>query len=241
MKKYLVMLMCGVVLLAGCGSSKQSDKTPTTPTAPDVKEADLIQFSEVKSGDTLAVMETNKGVITIRLFPELAPKAVENFTTHAKDGYFDNVSFHRVIKDFMIQGGDPEGSGRGGESIWGKPFEDEFNDQLYNFRGAISMANAGPNTNGSQFFIVQQKDGSQYSDDVFKQMDTKYGYTHADLVKKKYQEVGGTPHLDHKHTVFGQVVEGMDIVDAIALTEVDNQDKPIEDVVISNITIKQAE
>ena len=114
-------------------------------------------------GEKVAVIKTDKGDIKVRLFPEEAPKAVENFVTHAENGYYDGLIFHRVIKDFMIQGGDPKGTGTGGESIWGKPFADEFSSELHNFRGALSMANAGPNTNGSQFFIVQ---ADSVSDDL---------------------------------------------------------------------------
>lgn len=113
---------------------------------------------------TSATIHTNMGDITVELYPEEAPKAVENFVTHAKDGYYDGIIFHRVIQNFMIQGGDPTGTGRGGESIWKKPFEDEFSKNRSNVRGAISMANAGPNTNGSQFFIVQRD--STYLDGV---------------------------------------------------------------------------
>ena len=117
----------------------------------------LKQFTAVKEGETVATMKTNMGDIKIKFFKEDAPKAVENFLTHAKNGYYDGLIFHRVIKDFMIQGGDPNGTGTGGESIWGHPFEDEFTPELHNFRGALCMANAGPSTNGSQFFIVQAK------------------------------------------------------------------------------------
>lgn len=233
MKKIVVMFACGLLLLTGCGSN--NSKTSSN----DTTEADWIQFSEVKAGEPLAVMETSMGNITIRLFPEQAPKAVENFTTHAKEGYYDNLIFHRVIPEFMIQGGDPKGNGTGGESIWGKAFEDEFSTSLYNFRGALSMANAGPNTNGSQFFIVQQSDGSQNSDKAFQQFDKQTGFTHSDAVKAKYQEVGGTPYLDQVHTVFGQVIEGMDVVDAIANVKATN-DKPVEDVIIKTITITEA-
>ena len=121
-----------------------------------------LQLEAVKAGDTLAVMHTNMGDVEIKLFPEHAPKTVENFTTHAKNGYYNGLIFHRVIKDFMIQGGDPTGTGMGGESIWGNSFEDEFTPKLHNLRGALCMANAGPNTNGSQFFIVQSD--SKYLD-----------------------------------------------------------------------------
>lgn len=105
-----------------------------------------------------AVIKTNMGDMTFELNETAAPKAVENFSTHAKNGYYDGLIFHRIIKDFMIQGGDPTGTGCGGESIWGKAFEDEFSLDARNYYGALSMANSGPNTNGSQFFIVQAKD-----------------------------------------------------------------------------------
>ena len=113
------------------------------------------QLSMPEKGDMIAIMTTNRGTIKFRLFPQQCPKTVENFTTHAKNGYYEGIIFHRVINNFMIQGGDPTGTGRGGESIWGDSFEDEFDLGLHNVRGALSMANAGPNTNGSQFFIVQ--------------------------------------------------------------------------------------
>ena len=118
----------------------------------------MYQFEKPAKDAEVIVMKTSKGTIKMRLFPEKAPKTVENFVTHAKEGYYDGLTFHRVINGFMIQGGDPLGNGTGGESIWGKPFEDEFDVELRNFRGALSMANAGPSTNGSQFFIVQAND-----------------------------------------------------------------------------------
>ena len=107
------------------------------------------QLNAPVAGDMIATVKTNMGEIKIKLFPEYAPKAVENFTTHAKNGYYDGLIFHRVINDFMIQGGDPNGTGTGGQSIWGHSFEDEFTGELHNLRGALCMANAGPNTNGS--------------------------------------------------------------------------------------------
>lgn len=187
--------------------------------------------AEVLEGEKLVEMVTTLGNIKIKLFPEQAPKTVENFLTHSENGYYEGVIFHRVIKDFMIQGGDPEGTGRGGESIWGAPFADEFSDQLFNMRGALSMANAGPGTNGSQFFIVQN---SQADPSMKEQMENA---NFPEQVINAYMENGGTPWLDFRHTVFGQVIEGMDIVDKIANVEVGPQDKPIEDVVINKITI----
>jgi len=111
--------------------------------------------TDVQAGEVLVEMNTTLGAIKIKLFPEFAPKTVENFLGHAKSGYYNGIIFHRVIQDFMIQGGDPTGTGMGGESIWGDSFEDEFSDKLFNLRGALSMANAGPNTNGSQFFLYK--------------------------------------------------------------------------------------
>ncbi len=157
-------------------------------------------------GETVVSLDTTLGTVKIRMFPSEAPKAVENFITHAKNGYYDGLIFHRVIKDFMIQGGDPTGTGRGGESIWGSSFEDEFSPGLCNLKGTLSMANAGKNTNGSQFFIVQAQEG--------------------------------TPWLNNKHTVFGQVYEGMAVVDTIARVKVNLSDKPVEDVKILSVSVE---
>lgn len=192
-----------------------------------------LQLEAVKSGDTVAVMHTNMGDIEIKLFPEHAPKTVENFTTHAKNDYYNGIIFHRVIKDFMIQGGDPTGTGMGGESIWGRSFKDEFTPELHNLRGALCMANAGPNTNGSQFFIVQAKDVPDYLVEQMKEMPDAF----SDDVIDAYTKLGGTPWLDFRHTVFGQVVNGMDVVDAIANVEVGGADKPVNDVTILGIDI----
>ena len=185
-------------------------------------------------GDTVAVMTTNAGVIKIKLFKDQVPQTVQNFVTHAKDGYYEGIIFHRVIKDFMIQGGDPTGTGRGGESIWGRPFPDEFDVSLHNLNGALSMANAGPNTNGSQFFIVQAK---SVDPALLEQMEEIGENMFPAQTIEDYKKVGGTPWLDFKHSVFGQVYEGMEVVDAIADSRVDMLDKPFEDVVIEKIEI----
>jgi cyclophilin family peptidyl-prolyl cis-trans isomerase len=149
---------------------------------------------------TTATLHTNKGAIVVELFDEDAPKTVGNFVKLAGDGFYDGVIFHRVIPDFMIQGGDPTGTGSGGP---GYQFEDEFNRHKV-IRGALAMANAGPNTNGSQFFIVTADE---------------------------------TPWLDGKHTVFGRVTDGMDVVDAISAADRDARDKPYQDVVIERVEI----
>ena len=151
---------------------------------------------------TTATLRTNHGAIDIELFDDDAPKTVDNFLKLARDGFYDGVIFHRVIPDFMIQGGDPTGTGMGGP---GYQFEDEFNDHPV-VRGALAMANAGLNTNGSQFFIVTAE---------------------------------ACPWLDGKHTVFGQVTGGMDVVDKIGNTETDSRDRPVEPIGLSTIEVAQ--
>ncbi|MGX7199446.1 peptidylprolyl isomerase [Enterococcus nangangensis] len=178
-----------------------------------------------------AIITTNHGKITVQLFPEQAPKTVENFVQLSKKGYYDGIIFHRVIPGFMIQGGDPTGTGMGGESIYGEKFEDEFSREVFNLRGALSMANAGPNTNGSQFFIVQS---DNVPDSMMGQL-AEAGFP-AEIVEA-YRD-GGTPWLDFRHTVFGQVTAGMDVVDAIANVKTGAQDRPAEDVVIEGIEIQ---
>ena len=181
----------------------------------------------------IATIKTNHGDMRVKLFPDHAPKTVANFIALSKDGYYDGVIFHRIIKDFMIQGGDPTGTGMGGESIYGESFEDEFSEELYNVRGALSMANAGPNTNGSQFFIVQNQH-LPYS----KKEIARGGWP--EPIAEIYAEQGGTPHLDRRHTVFGQLADeaSYEVLDAIAGVETGAMDKPIEDVVIETIEIE---
>ncbi len=183
-----------------------------------------------------ATIKTNKGDMSFELLPDAAPKAVENFVTHAKNGYYDGLIFHRVIKDFMIQGGDPTGTGCGGESIWGSPFRDEFNLEARNYYGALSMANSGPNTNGSQFFIVQAKD---VPDSLLEQMEELKEQGYPQEVIDKYKEVGGTPWLDFHHTVFGNIIDGTDVLEDIASTRTGMGDKPVYDVVIETINIEE--
>ena len=190
------------------------------------------QLNEVNENNPLVTVHTNLGDFTLELFPEVAPKTVENFVTHAKNGYYSGVIFHRVIEDFMIQGGDPTGTGMGGESIYGRTFEDEFSREAFNLYGTLSMANAGPNTNGSQFFIVTAK---QVPAQMLKQL--KDGGWPEEIVEE-YAKVGGTPWLDHRHTVFGRVVEGMDVVLKIEGVERNAQDRPLEDVVIESMDVK---
>ena len=198
----------------------------------DGKMSQFPQLNEVNEKNPLVTVHTNQGDFTLELFPEVAPKTVENFVTHAKNGYYDGVIFHRVIEDFMIQGGDPTGTGMGGESIYGRTFEDEFSREAFNLYGTLSMANAGPNTNGSQFFIVTAK---QVPAQMLKQL--KDGGWPEEIVEE-YAKVGGTPWLDHRHTVFGRVIEGMDVVLKIEGVKRNAQDRPLEDVVIESMDVK---
>lgn len=197
------------------------------------KELHLPQVDIETVEGPIATIKTNHGDMRIKLFPEKAPKTVANFIALSKDGYYDGVIFHRIIKDFMIQGGDPTGTGMGGESIYGESFEDEFSEELYNIRGALSMANAGPNTNGSQFFIVQNQH-LPYS----KKEIARAGWP--EPIAEIYAEQGGTPHLDGRYTVFGQLAdeESYAVLDTIAGVETGAMDKPVEDVVIETIEIE---
>lgn len=179
-----------------------------------------------------ATIKTNLGDLNIQLFPDEAPKTVQNFVELAKKGYYDGVIFHRIINDFMIQGGDPTGTGMGGESIYGSKFEDEFSRNVFNLRGALSMANAGPNTNGSQFFIVQK---SSAEPGLKAQLE---GAGFPSEIVEAYDQ-GGTPWLDFRHTVFGHLIDqaSYDVLDKIADVEVGFQDKPTSDVIINQVII----
>nr|WP_319487699.1 peptidylprolyl isomerase [uncultured Caproiciproducens sp.] len=223
------------------------------------------QLEKPAKGEEIAVLTTSMGVIKLRLFSQAAPKAVENFKGLIKKGYYNGLTFHRVINDFMIQSGDPKGDGTGGESIWNKEFEDEFNANLVNIRGSVSMANAGENTNGSQFFINQKGtatainwDSYQQAYDVYKQYPDafiqQYGtyFLNMDKVtdayKKLYNDNGGNPNLDGAysivekgHTVFAQVIEGMDIVDKIAAVPVSENSQGEKSKPTTPVTIKKAD
>ncbi len=196
------------------------------------------QFREPKDGETVAEINIQDfGTIYVKFFDEKAPKAVENFITHAKNGYYDGLTFHRILDDFMIQGGDPVGTGTGGESIWGDDFEDEFSEELHPYRGALCMANSGPNTNGSQFFIVQSE--ATYDQATLTQLEMMQNIKFDKKAVKNYGKVGGTPWLYERHTVFGQVYEGYEVLDAVAGVELIDKDNgiPKEKVIIKSIRI----
>lgn len=227
LKKLGILLCTSLLLMTGCTSGQAKEET-------------LKQLQPPKDGEEIVVMTTNMGTVKFKLFPDEAPKAVKNFKELIEEGYYNNVTFHRVINDFMIQSGDPSSTGSGGKNIYGENgFEDEFSLDLHNFRGALSMANSGPNTNGSQFFIVQAK---TIPDNMAEEMkaaneNEEMKGSFSPQVVEAYQNLGGTPWLDYHHTVFGQVIEGMDVVDAIAAVETDENDKPKTDVSIDKIEV----
>ncbi len=267
----MMILVVTAALTAGCGGGEsvfttsgttvmtaaQATTTTAPSTAPTTQPtvakfehtagaaADLAQLAPPAAGEEIAVFETTKGVIKMRLFPEQSPITVTNFKNLINSGYYNGVIFHRVIPDFMIQSGDPEGTGFGGEAYGGGTIEDELGKNLYNFRGALSMANTGePASGGSQFFIVQTPN-CQYTAEELKEL----GY--ADWAAEKYAEIGGAPHLDgiynayiypgyNGHTVFGQVFEGMSVVDAIVEVQTDSYDKPVEDITITRAYLTKA-
>jgi peptidyl-prolyl cis-trans isomerase-like 1 len=191
----LRLLLCSCLLVCASVFALAQDKKEKP------KEAKM----DTSATKPYAVIETTMGTIELELYEKETPKTVKNFIGLAEKKYYDGVIFHRVIADFMIQGGDPTGTGRGGESIYGKPFADEFVPTLkHSAAGILSMANAGPNTNGSQFFIT--------------------------LVP--------TPWLDGKHTIFGKVVKGMDVVQAIGKVKTSKPaDRPVQDVVMKSVRI----
>lgn len=250
MKRKIIALLMALLLLTACnantsseGEGENQDENGDKQNEANAKqneaqkgetEMKFTQLDAPKAGEELAVFHTNMGDITFRLFPEAAPKAVENFKKHIEDGYYNGVIFHRVIEDFMIQGGDPTGTGRGGESIWGESFEDEFSPYFRNIKGALSMANAGPGTNGSQFFIVHEP---LVDESIISQMENADESDYPKEVVEAYKKHGGAFWLDFKHTVFGQVWEGYEVVDAIAKVETDEADKPLKDVVIESAEI----
>jgi peptidyl-prolyl cis-trans isomerase B (cyclophilin B) len=201
------------------------------------EEFELPQLAPLVDGEPLVEIKTSKGAITIKFLQRVAPRAVENFLNLAKNGYYDDTIFHRVIKGFMIQGGDPTGTGTGGESIWGSPFANEISNNGHHFRGAVSMANSGPRTNGSQFFIVQGRktDVPPTDDSGVAGVVAESG----DPVAREYEKNGGCPWLDGLHTVFGQVVDGMSVVDAIADAATGADDRPEVEIKISHIELKQ--
>ena len=201
----------------------------------DFKTAAEHQMSMPEDGETIAIMHVkNFGDIKFKFFKDVAPKAVENFLTHAQEGYYDGVTFHRVINEFMIQGGDPTATGAGGESIWGENFQKEVDYEYVPYRGSLCMASSSLGI-GSQFFITQ----ANYSEDMEVTIKNS-GYPEALI--EQYKNYGGYLSLYMQYTVFGQVFEGMEVVDQIASVETklsnsNEMSKPVEDVVIESIEV----
>lgn len=193
------------------------------------------QMAEPNEGDTIAIFHVKDfGDIKVKLFEEECPMACENFITHANDGYYNGVIFHRVMENFMIQGGDPEGTGFGGESIWGNGFEEELNETILPYRGSLCMASAGTGSSslGSQFFITQ----APYNEMMTNYMK-QYGISN---LEEAYKEYGGdlADLVGYgQYTTFGQVIEGLEVVDKIAKVDTNSKDKPLENVVIESIEI----
>lgn len=235
----LFLAACGSNNTASSDTSSAKKTETTTSSSVDLNALELPQLDdEIKADETVIEMDTTAGKIKFKLFPKIAPKAVENFVTHAKEGYYNGTKFHRAVEDFMIQGGDPNGDGTGGESIWGEGFELEASDQLYNIRGALAMARStDPNSNGSQFFIIQNHD------DKADGLAIQY---YPEAIIEAYKD-GGMPQLDGQYTVFGQVIEnGMAVVDKIATAEKEDSTNSLgeqatlkEEVKINSIKILQ--
>lgn len=218
------ILLLALTLFAGC-----KGKTPTP-------EEFGMQLAGPKDGDTIAVFVTDHGTFKAVLFPEQAPLAVQNFIELAEQGYYDGLIFHRVVADFVIQTGDPTGTGSGGSSASGNTFKNEYSDVLHHYSGALGMANSGTDLNMSQFYVVN---GPEVSENLLHQMElkgTEGGYS--ETVIEGYKSVGGTPQLDYKYTVFGQVYEGMDVVEAINGVKTDSSDRPVKDVELIKVVIE---
>lgn len=246
MAALLVAIIIGILVLTTKDQQLESPtQTATSQTKkdPNPDKVPLPQLSnKVADNESEVRVSTTMGDITIKLFNQYAPLAVENFLTHAKAGYYNDTVFHRVINHFMIQGGDPKGDGSGGTSIWhdkdtsidsGNGFKNEISTSLYNIRGALSMANAGPDTNGSQFFINQNNSNQTQKLD-------KNNYPTKIVQAYKH---GGNPSLDGSYTVFGQVIAGMAVVDKIAAQKVKASGEgstPVDPVKITGITILKA-
>lgn len=213
-----------LVLLAACRSSVQR---------PSVLRNSVPQLSGPQPGDMIATITTDRGTIKAVLFRDAAPNAVDNFVGLAQEGYYDGVLFHRVVEDFVIQSGDPTGTGTGGQSIWGTSFSCEYSRQLHNYSGALAMASDASGQNNSQFYIVTTPPDSVSQ--ILAQKLLSAGFDR-DVVST-YREVGGAPYLDCKSTVFGQVYSGMEIADDIDATAT-IAERPKKDIRIQSITIE---
>jgi len=230
------MTACGKEVSVNDGESGSDSKSSSSP---DVKSGEYLNFTAPEKGEQIIVMTIkDMGDIKIKLFPDLAPTGVKNFVELAKKGYYDELIFHRVIKDFMIQGGDPKGNGTGGDPADGITFEaGDASESLTHVSGAVAYANSGSTaTNGSQFYIVT---GEKYDDTTISQMEQTYGKTYPDSFKEMYKTIGGAPWLDGGYTIFGQVFDGLDIVYKIQNVATDGNDKPFDAVTIESVKVAE--
>ncbi len=242
MKKYfraVLTLLLAALLLVSCGKKEDSgnqtgEADQTDPQPPAVQVPACPQLAVPQEGDTVVTIETSEGTIKAVLYPEYAPLAVKNFIDLANAEYYKDMLFHRVVAGFVIQTGDPTGTGRGGESASGAPFANETSPALHHFTGALGMANASANQNKSQFYIVA---GSTVSGDLISQMQATTDGSFTDEVIEGYKTLGGQPGLDFRYTVFGQVYEGLDVVQQIAKVKVDEDDRPTRDMKLLSVTV----
>lgn len=233
-KKIFAAVLCAALLvttLTACGKQELLEKQNVNYAS---------NYEALEAGDKIAVITVKDyGTIKIHLFPEYAPKAVENFIGLAEMGYYDELIFHRIIESFVIQGGDPKGDGTGGNSIWGGDFDLESTPSLYHFTGAVAYAHAQNGGNGSQFYIVNTPEGMSYdgaqATPITDEVMSNFSYTSD--INELYKEKGGLPFLDGGYTVFGQVIEGMDVVYAISAVDTNSSDMPTKQVVIEKVEI----
>ena len=255
--KKIALLLCVVLMLStlmvGCKKSEEPSPESGAPSGEtsgpesmpetaaeiyahnmeiDESAIDLVQFNTPEAGSPIATIKTSLGDIKMVLFPKEAPKAVENFQALVEKGYYNGLKVYSAVPSVHVATGDPDNNGSGGESASGEPFHDEYSLNLWHFNGAVAMDNGGtPGQNGSRFFIVQN---SRITDELG---DKMFDGGFPEKVIQKYLEVGGVPNYDARDTVFGQVIEGMDVVEKIAAVPTDADHKPTEDVVITSVEL----
>ncbi len=214
-----ILLIC--ILMTACSSKKEEPVTDGP-----------MQLRTPCEGDTVAIIKTSMGEFGVALFPQYAPKTVNNFVTLAESGYYNGLLIHRVEKDFVIQGGDPTDIGDGGSSATGKPLPDEYSPELHNFTGSVGMAKETDDALGSQFYIIC---GSSVNSDVMNALkEAEYPQEYLDA----YSKTGGWPQLDNRYTVFGQIYYGLDVAMKINEVQTDEYSRPVKDIEIESVTIK---
>lgn len=245
-KKLLAVILCAMMVSSAAvscgkkteldGSSNSESSSAEEKTPPE--NVDIANYTAPQKGDKIIEMDIRDyGTVKFRLFPEYAEKGVENFIGLAEDGYYDGLTFHRIIQDFMIQGGDPLGDGTGGKSLWGSTFDGGTDSHLIHAAGAVAYANSnGTATNKSQFYIVT---GQRNIDDDLFALYSQKDFEFSDNAKAFYKESGGVPYLDGNYTVFGQVFDGLDIVFKIQYQATNASNKPFNDVVVDKVRVTE--